>query len=96
MDKQRYLQHLSTGINLPSEPMPGIPLVEVLGDKRVLIERHQGVIAYDQENIRVRVRFGLISVCGCNLTIAQMTKIHLIICGQIESVRFVKEGVCRK
>lgn len=96
MDKRRYLQHLSTGINLPSEPLPGVPLVEVLGDKRVLIERHQGVIGYDQENIRVRVRFGSISVCGCDLTIAQMTKIHLVICGQIDSVSFVKEEVCRR
>lgn len=90
MDKRRYLQCLSTGINLPSEATPGVPLVELYGDKRVLIERHQGVVAYDHKNICIRVRLGQISVSGCDLTIAQMTKIHLVICGKIDSVSFVK------
>lgn len=94
MDRRRYLQRLSEGINLPTEPVPGIPLVEMFGDSRLLIERHQGVIAYDSKNIRIRVRFGQISVCGSDLTIVQMTKIHLIICGKIQSVALLKEATC--
>lgn len=96
MDKRKYLQRLSAGINLPTEPLPGIPLVEMFGNNRVLIERHQGVIAYDRNNIRIRVRFGQISVCGNDLAIAQMTKVHLIICGMIQSVSLINEGAhCR-
>lgn len=96
MDRRRYLQRFSDGINLPTEPAPGIPLVELFGDFRVLIERHQGVVAYDSNQIRIRVRNGQISVCGTELSIAQMTKIHLVICGKIRSVSYLNEGGCCK
>ena len=72
--------------------LPGIPLVEISGDCRVLIEHHQGVVAYGCQEICVRVRYGVVSVCGCGLNLARMTKEQLVICGRIDSVRLIKRG----
>ncbi len=42
----------------------GLPLTEIAGDRRVLIENHLGITEYGPEKIQVRVRFGAICVQG--------------------------------
>ena len=73
---------------LPDEPVPGLPLVEVMGRGRVLIENHLSVLCYNREEIRVKTKQGCICVCGDGMTLAQMTKHRLIILGKICSVSF--------
>lgn len=72
--------------------LPGVPLVEISGDRRVLIEHHQGVVAYGCHEICVRVRYGILSVSGSSLNLARMTKEQLVICGCIDGVRLMKSG----
>ena len=43
MQKRNWMQMLADGADLPAEPLPGVPVVEVAGENRVLIERHAGV-----------------------------------------------------
>ncbi len=68
------------------EPLPGQPIVELAGDRRVLIENHFGVKAYGGEKIIVRVKYGWVSVCGCGLELQRMTKEQLIIRGRIDAI----------
>lgn len=68
------------------EPYPGLPLVEIAGDSRVLIEQHSGVTEYSMEKIRIKVKFGQICVCGSNLVLTRMIKGQLIVTGKIDSV----------
>lgn len=72
--------------DLSDEPMPGQPLIEIVGCSRVLIEHHNGVCAYGQEMICVNVRYGRICITGQSLELKRMTRGQLIICGCIESV----------
>ena len=62
------------------------PIIEIVGDRRVLIENHWGVAAYGKEKILVCVKFGSVCICGCNLEMMHMTKEQLVICGRIDSV----------
>lgn len=78
--------------NLGADSLPGIPLVEINGDQRVLIEHHQGVVAYGSREICVRVKYGLVSVSGSSLRLARMTREQLVICGCVEGIRLVKYG----
>lgn len=80
------IQKIVNAANLPYEPIPGLPLVEITGDCRVLVERHRGVIAYEKDLVRVKVSFGQIIVCGCGLELTQMTRNQLVISGRIASV----------
>ena len=77
--------------DLTDEAIPGFPLVEIVGDRRVLIERHLGVTEYNKESISVKVKFGKICVCGSGLTLIQMTKTKLVIQGMVFSVQIVRE-----
>ena len=44
------LQRLADGADLSAEPLPGQPIVEIAGDRRVLIENHFGVKEYSRES----------------------------------------------
>ena len=70
----------------------GIPLIEIAGDHRVLIERHSGITEYNDTQICVRVKYGQVCVCGCGLTIAQMTCAKVVICGRIDNVTLIRRG----
>ena len=77
-------------MQLKQMELPGMPLVEIAGEKGVLIENHRGVTAYDSDKICVRVKFGQICVCGEGLSLAQMSGSCVIICGRIESVTLLR------
>ena len=66
--------------------LPGLPVVELVGERRVLIENHNGVIEYGTERISVKVKFGVICVSGCDLELAKMTRHQLVITGTIHSL----------
>lgn len=82
----KILGKLAWAADLPDEPIPGQPLVEIIDNRRVLIENHHGVNEYGASLIRVKVKFGTICVSGCELELARMTKDQVIISGTIESV----------
>ena len=89
--KERLLERLTIAADLPDECIPGLPLVELYGDTRVLVEHHMGVTEYGREQIRIRVKFGDICICGMGLELSRMTKGQLVIRGQIHGI-----SLCRR
>lgn len=81
-----WMQQLTDGLNFGEAPLPGVSLVEVTGDGRVLIENHSGVTQYGKDRICVKVSYGCVEVSGCNLILAYMTPVQLVIRGRIQSV----------
>lgn len=88
--KKHWTERLADGVDLSGEPMPGVPVVELAGDRRVLIERHGGVTEYSSQKICVKVRYGLVSICGCGLELACMTREQLVITGRIDGVQLLR------
>lgn len=84
------LGRLALATDLPDERLPGHSLVEIMDDQRVLIEKHQGVCLYEPTMIHVKVKFGTVCICGCNLEIARMIKEQLIITGKVECVKLIR------
>ena len=86
MDKG-FIQRLTSAADLLDETPPGMPLVEIAGDGRVLIEHHCGVTVYGRCQICVRVRYGLVIISGRKLELTRMTKQVMIVTGIIENVQ---------
>ncbi len=80
------LQRLAEKSELVGELMPGLPLIEIAGENRVLIENHLGVKEYGQERIGVKVKFGMVLVIGRGLELCRMSKEQLVISGRIDAV----------
>lgn len=73
-------------MDLDSEPLPGIPLLELAGENRVIVEHHRGIIEYSCEKIGLLVAFGCVHICGCGLQILKMSRESLVITGRIDSI----------
>lgn len=86
-----WVQSLADSSDLDSELLPTMPLVEIAGDRRVLIERHAGVTEYSTERICIKVKYGTVCVTGCSLELTRMTGQQLVISGQIDAV-----ALCRR
>lgn len=83
---QSFLEKVVQEADLSAELLPGQPIVEIAGERRVLIENHSGVKAYSGDKILVKVKYGYVCVCGCGLEILRMTKEQLVIRGRIDGV----------
>lgn len=91
MERDRLLlEHITNAADLQDAPIPGLPLIELAGDVRVLMENHCGVTEYGNERICVKVKFGQVCICGRELRLAKMTKNQLVVCGRIQSVELYR------
>ncbi len=82
----KMMQRLSSSSMLPQDALPGIPVVEIAGMGRVLIEGHKGVTEYGPQRIQVTMRYGSLTIVGCGLSLAHMSKEQLVITGTVEQV----------
>ena len=89
-ERRNFLEHISSAAELQDEAIPGLPLIEILGDRRVLIEHHCGVTEYGCNQICIKVRHGAVAVFGTKLELALMTKEQLIISGCIEGIKLIR------
>jgi len=92
-NKRSFIERMVTAVDLQDEPLPGLPLVEIAGERRVLIENHRGVMEYGTQTIRVKVKFGHICVCGSGLELSRMNRGQLVISGRVDAVQLIR-GRC--
>lgn len=93
MDRRSHIiERITAGTDLYGESMPGQTIIEIAGEHRVLIENHFGITQYCCDKIFVKVKYGQVVVCGCNLELLQMTKDQLVISGKIDGVSLLRRG----
>ena len=78
------------GDGIYAPPLPGIPVLELMGNSRVLVENHKGVIAYGDTEICVRVNGGMLTIRGCDLSLGYMSRCQLTITGCIDEIAVMR------
>lgn len=81
-----FANRLLRKVDLPTEVIPGQLLIEILGNCRVLIENHRGVIRYSTTEISIKTQHGKVCVQGKEMILEQMSKYRVIITGCIFNV----------
>ena len=66
-----------------------LPIVELVGQKRLLIENHQGVLSYGCNEIKIKVSYGSVIVAGSALQLMEMSRVKLAICGRIDGLKIL-------
>lgn len=91
MRKRRgWIERLAETTDLQGEAFPGQPLLEIYGERRVLIEHYEGVTEYSCQRIQIRVKYGFLCICGGSLELARMTSEQVVITGRIDSVTLIR------
>ena len=78
-----------TGRPERENPLALLPIVELVGKNRLLIENHQGVLSYAMEEIKVKVSYGCVVVTGSEMQLLEMSRVKLAICGRIDALQFL-------
>ena len=66
-----------------------LPVVELVGQGRLLIENHQGVLSYAPNEIGIKVSYGSVFVAGKDLQLMEMSRVKLVICGRIDGLQII-------
>lgn len=66
-----------------------LPIVELVGQSRLLIENHQGVLGYAPKEIKIKVSYGCVIVTGNNLQLMEMSRVKLAVCGKIDGLQIM-------
>lgn len=82
---QRLRQAVSE-MDVPVYAMFDVPCIELVGDGRLLIERHHGILEYSGECIRVAARDMSLCITGVNLQLQAMTQSEIAVTGRIASI----------
>lgn len=89
-EHRNWTQRLTEAADLAGETIPGIPVVELLGDQRVLVEGHQGVTEYSTDQIGVKLTWGCLCIRGCGLHLRIMTRERLVVSGRIDALTLTR------
>ena len=82
----KALNRLKSWLDLSVPATPVMPIVEMAGNRRVLIENHNGISEYGNEKIVILVGLGKIIVSGSRLEVCHMSRHQLVIVGCIDAV----------
>ena len=82
----RALGRMAKASFIYQDALPGVPVVEIAGMGRVLIEGHKGVTEYGENRIQVSMRYGSLMVIGQGLSLAHMSTERLVITGTVDQV----------
>jgi len=88
----RFFQWLAQTADLEGEPLPGESILELSGDRRILIENYSGIREYSCECVSVHVRYGYIRICGHGLSLSRMTREQLIVRGRIDGIQIWRKS----
>ena len=70
---REYLARMAELFDLPADVAAGLSHMELLGDRQLLLEGHEGLLAYGTELIDVSVGGAVLRVTGEGLTLKSMT-----------------------
>jgi len=87
-DKGGLKAIISDLFELPREVMMNLPRLTLVGNIQIYLENHRGVIAYDEQKVRIGVENGEIIIRGVNLQIKNLVAEELLIKGTINGIDY--------
>lgn len=85
---KKWQESIAELFELPKELLLNLPRITLIGDIQMLLENYGGIIQYNDELLRLKVREGEVIVKGKNLTIKHFLADELLIEGKIFSVEY--------
>jgi sporulation protein YqfC len=73
----------------PPDVLADLPRITLVGAVELLLENHQGLESFSDDELRVATREGWLQISGSDLTIASLGPIEIRVTGRIRAVAFV-------
>ena len=79
---------LADRLDLPTDAVAGITKLTVFGRRKLLVENHKGIRAYENEHVMLDCVNSKVSIRGNNLLLTAMDEKDMIISGNLLSIEF--------
>ena len=74
--------------DLPQEIILNAPSISLIGNLKLQVENHRGIIEYKTELIRIRIKRGQLIITGRELAIERLTEEEVTVTGEITDLSF--------
>lgn len=88
--KFHWLRSVADHAELTDGILPGQTVVEVIGEGRVLVEGHNGVLEYNDCEVSTKVGYGVVKTIGCNLKLTVLDKDKLVVTGEVHRIELLR------
>ena len=82
-------EKITKSLQLPEDILLEKLNIKILGNEKINIINHKGIIYYSSENIRINSTSGLLSIKGKDLLLSTLISEELIIEGEIDSIEYI-------
>lgn len=89
MSWQDFKKQLSDFLEVPGDVALDLPKITLVGNIRVFIENHRGIVEYTPEKIRIGAGNKEIGILGEQMIIRSIFPDEICIDGKIESIVFI-------
>jgi len=86
----RLLQNLASVLELPEDVVLDLTRITIVGNTQLLMENHQGILAYEPERVCIRTKQGETVITGGDLKIDSLFASEIVITGSIEAIQFLR------
>ncbi len=83
------LERASRFLDLPADILAGLPRIQIIGCREILVENHKGILLYGETDIHINGGDVVLKLHGEGLSILAMNTTDLLIRGQIFGIDFV-------
>lgn len=85
----RRLQRQAQDSLMAEDLTPQLARIEIIGDKRVLVENHRGILEYSDTLMRINCGKMVIHIAGEGLVLKALSLSELAVSGRITGVKYI-------
>lgn len=85
---EKTRQVLVEKFELPKDVVMNLPKITITGDNEICIENHKGVVLFEDSEVKINSRVGIIRVCGKEFEILFMGGSTLILKGVFRCIAY--------
>ncbi len=83
-------EYISERLELEKGLLTSDSFMEVVGDEKLTIENHKGIVKYSCNEMQIRVSFGTVCIFGKNLSVSELVCEEISVKGNIDKIEFIK------
>ena len=92
MGKNKLAAAVAAALELPEEAALAVPRLTMLGQERLTVENHQGIVVYTPTRVVFATCLGQMEIAGQNLQLGYLAPEELAVAGHIAGITWIEGG----
>ncbi|MEX2462404.1 MAG: sporulation protein YqfC [Paenibacillaceae bacterium] len=90
--RKKLNEWTSQVIDLPPDVTLDLPRMTMIGNQRIMIENHRGLVHFSSEHLKLAIHNGVLELLGSELMIRTISTEEISIEGQIDAFKYLMNG----